>query len=108
MTGSVRLRLGADIDLRSPAPECFQVVNARHLVGSVVQALEADLAKVSANESCELRGPLSYGLLDRLRRGVEQDHIDVFFGEVPFPYADNATVMNDGRQRVVDELALPA
>ncbi len=77
--------LGADIDLSSPAPECFQVVNASHLVGPIVQALEADLAEVSANEAGKFCCAFANGLFDRLGDGVEQDDIDVFLGLAPFP-----------------------
>src|SRR6185295_1934064 len=87
--------LGADIDLRSPAPECLQIVNACHLVGAKVRALKANLSEIFANKSGQLQSAPSNQLFRGPGGRIKKENVDIFSGIVPFPNTNHAAIVDD-------------
>src|SRR5262245_48958483 len=105
---STELTSNPDIHLSPFTPERLQIVDARHLVRSIVRPLEPDLAKIAANEICQVGGSFMKGFLHRFRNaGIKEKQIDFFIVLVPFPDANDATVEDDRRQRIIDQLSFP-
>src|SRR5438067_11658049 len=44
----------------------------------------------------------------RLGYGIKEEQIDIVIVFTPFPHANDPAIENDGRQRIIDEFALPA
>src|SRR2546427_1061272 len=96
------------VRVRAFAPECFQVVNTRHLVRAVIYSLQTNFAEIRSDEIAKLGGSFVDCLFRRLGYGIKQEQIDIVIVFAPFPYANDAAAQKDGRQRIIDEFALPA
>src|SRR2546422_1432652 len=96
------------VRVRAFAPECFQVVNTRHLVRAVIYSLQTNFAEIRSDESGKLASSFVDCPFRRLGYGIKEEQIDIVIVIAPFPYANDTAIQNDGRQRIIDEFALPA
>src|SRR5215475_13328202 len=102
------LTSNSNINLRSLAPECLQIVDSCHLMRSIVGALQPDIAQVRANVRRQFAGTFMNRFLHGLRNtGIKKQQINFFIVLVPLPDADDATIQNDGGERIVNQLSLP-
>ena len=75
---------------------------------AVIHTLQANFAEIRTNETGKLGGPFVDCSFRRFGNRIKEQQVDIVTVFTPLPDADDTAIHNNGRQRIIDEFALPS
>src|SRR2546425_13094532 len=75
---------------------------------AVIHTLQANFAEIGTNETGKLGGPFVDCSFRRFGNRIKEQQVDIVTVFTPLPDADDTAIHNNGRQRIIDEFALPS